>query len=604
MKKTWIVIVAILLLFVLLGQLLDSAIWNRNSDDGRNSDRTPSGTVSNDPVQTRPTDNPPDTFITDISPDSEPTSDTLPQDTEEPAAVLTDHSWSVIGTVCGSAWDTDYPMERVADNVFELSLRLHRGEELKVRMDGSWEVNFGADGLRNGSNLYVQRPGDYTVRLTIFSDEQASLELVELRGQSEWSVIGTLYGSYWDHDYPMLWVADGVYRLDCPGLKGGEELCVRKTGNWDSYFGADGNPYGTTLFVGHGGDYVLWFSVDDEQSVATLELVPCDYTPSPWSVIGTMYGTNWDLDFQMFETMPGTYEAECIAFRSGDELKVRRDGNWGVNYGVDGVRDGANLRVPADGNYTLRLDVDETGTYADLRLIPQPMEPARLRTRVRLLQARLEYEYPVCIRLGEVDNDDQTPATDDSDLLGIYRTLWQIEDFFRKLPEGFVNEICNDVPGAEDWGTRAIQIYIVRDIPGNTVAYACAWDRDMRLCFAINGFGVIGVAHEFMHLFDFRLSHVDPDFMSDWEALTPEWASSSDDAALLDCYYVTDYAHSHPAEDRAEVFMLLFNCSCPLEEAWWYRDRPGVQEKVDFLISALRSAFPSVWYADRVWWEK
>ena len=45
-------------------------------------------------------------------------------------------------------------------------LELKAGDELKCRQGGSWDVNYGADGL-NGANVVVEADGSYIVRLDV-----------------------------------------------------------------------------------------------------------------------------------------------------------------------------------------------------------------------------------------------------------------------------------------------------------------------------------------------------------------------------------------------------------------------------------------------------
>lgn len=87
--------------------------------------------------------------------------------------------WSVIGSICGTAWDTDFTLTEVYEGVFESDVfELHVGEEFKVRWGYSWDVNFGADGQRNGINFVVQTEGKYIIRFTLHSDTYATIQLV------------------------------------------------------------------------------------------------------------------------------------------------------------------------------------------------------------------------------------------------------------------------------------------------------------------------------------------------------------------------------------------------------------------------------------------
>ena len=75
-------------------------------------------------------------------------------------------AWGVIGGICGTSWDTDFPMTKVSEGTFESEvLNLNAGEELKVRQGASWDVNFGGDGTLGGPNLVVETTGSYKVQL-------------------------------------------------------------------------------------------------------------------------------------------------------------------------------------------------------------------------------------------------------------------------------------------------------------------------------------------------------------------------------------------------------------------------------------------------------
>ena len=88
------------------------------------------------------------------------------------------NAWGVIGGICGTMWDTDFPMTEVADGVFESEpLELKAGEEFKVRQGASWDVNYGADGTIGGPNVVVEADGTYIVRLTI-DGETGTIELI------------------------------------------------------------------------------------------------------------------------------------------------------------------------------------------------------------------------------------------------------------------------------------------------------------------------------------------------------------------------------------------------------------------------------------------
>ena len=257
----------------------------------------------------------------------------------------------------------------------------------------------------------------------------------------------------------------------------------------------------------------------------------------------------------------------------------------------------------------------------------QTLTEKELDRKTQTLVNDLETRYPLCIYLDQEPDPDLVPIMGLEDeleydpnfrnrcLLGAsqlqeYAILRQLEAFLQKLPEGFVPELCIDVPDMENWGSGQIHVFIVRNIPGDTAAFANAWNYEMTVCFATEEFAESHLAHEFTHLMDLRLTYycysVERSLEGEWWELTPErlYDPDYDDYDQIDRYYVSSYARTNSMEDRAETFQMLFDCEIPLEEAWWYAGRDGVQAKVDYLIEIIREAFPSVQATDRAWWEK
>ncbi len=63
-----------------------------------------------------------------------------------------EHAWSVIGSIAGTMWDADFPMEKItvdsedgySYDLYVAFIKYEGGEEFKVRADGTWDLNFGA----------------------------------------------------------------------------------------------------------------------------------------------------------------------------------------------------------------------------------------------------------------------------------------------------------------------------------------------------------------------------------------------------------------------------------------------------------------------------
>jgi arabinogalactan oligomer/maltooligosaccharide transport system substrate-binding protein len=74
------------------------------------------------------------------------------------------NAWGVIGGICGTSWDVDFPMtESPAGTYTSEVLELKAGEEFKVRQGASWDVNFGVE--FKGANIVVEADGKYQVQL-------------------------------------------------------------------------------------------------------------------------------------------------------------------------------------------------------------------------------------------------------------------------------------------------------------------------------------------------------------------------------------------------------------------------------------------------------
>jgi hypothetical protein len=86
-------------------------------------------------------------------------------------------AWGVIGGICGTSWDVDFPMTKKDDTTWESEpLDLKAGEEFKVRQGAAWDVNFGVE--FNGANIKVEADGKYIVRLVWDGAQTGTVTLV------------------------------------------------------------------------------------------------------------------------------------------------------------------------------------------------------------------------------------------------------------------------------------------------------------------------------------------------------------------------------------------------------------------------------------------
>ena len=86
-------------------------------------------------------------------------------------------AWTVIGSVGGTAWDTDFPMTEDPENTWtSIPIEMKAGEEFKVRQGLSWDNNFGVE--FNGANIVVEADGVYCVVFVWDGAQGATITLV------------------------------------------------------------------------------------------------------------------------------------------------------------------------------------------------------------------------------------------------------------------------------------------------------------------------------------------------------------------------------------------------------------------------------------------
>ena len=89
----------------------------------------------------------------------------------------TKNAWTVIGSICGTSWDTDFTMtEEPAGTWTSEVLELKAGEEFKVRQGLSWDNNFGVE--FNGANIVVEADGSYQIVFVWEGDQVGTVSLV------------------------------------------------------------------------------------------------------------------------------------------------------------------------------------------------------------------------------------------------------------------------------------------------------------------------------------------------------------------------------------------------------------------------------------------
>ena len=298
-------------------------------------------------------------------------------------------AWSVIGAICGSNWDKDFPMKEIEPGVWQSEpMELHAGEEFKVRQGASWDVNYGMkDGVTVAGGMdNAKVPADDVYTITIdtnvpelkFVNQDGILPEAAPVAENEvetWGVVGSFEASGWadGKDIAMKEKEAGLWVSDPVEMKADDQYKVRANGAWAKNYGfdeegntkADGQTNGK---VEADGTYIVTLDLTNPDAPV---LSIAEKGPDVWTVIGGFEGSGWSTDIAMTEVEPGVWKSEALALKANDELKVRANADWAVNRGLpekglmegEAKQDGENLVIAADGNYVVTLDLN-AGTLA------------------------------------------------------------------------------------------------------------------------------------------------------------------------------------------------------------------------------------------------
>ena len=97
---------------------------------------------------------------------------------EDPAP---EGNWCLIGAIAstGNSWNADHALTAAGDVYTLTGVQLTPDDQFKLRLEGNWDVNRGAEGdvepfvvtvgeafhsVQNGKNLSVPEAGDYTIK--------------------------------------------------------------------------------------------------------------------------------------------------------------------------------------------------------------------------------------------------------------------------------------------------------------------------------------------------------------------------------------------------------------------------------------------------------
>ena len=297
---------------------------------------------------------------------------------EEPAP-----AWSIIGTVNGTSWDTDFDLTEKESGVWTYSgLTLTETDEFKLRKDHAWTESVGGPEANatstidatnpydvykpvlgtafatGGMNIAVQVAGTYDV---VYDTNAGTITVSE--HVSGWSLIGVINeDTSWSVDVDMVETSTGLWVSPVVTING--EFKIRFNKDWDVNRGGKLQSLDLPFAVENNGDNITVPTPGEKYVVtyyAAAEAVVIQSVSTSWSLIGQVDGSNWDKDIIMHKTGETTWSAAC---KVSGEYKLRFGADWTLNRGASGAmapyEDYYSYGLAADG---ANLKLDE-GCYA------------------------------------------------------------------------------------------------------------------------------------------------------------------------------------------------------------------------------------------------
>lgn len=322
--------------------------------------------------------------------------------------------WSVIGTLGGTNWDTDFDMTSVSESVFTIwGVELTAEDAFKVRKNHDWGENYGgAEGnatlgddtvykvevgnafevKKDGYNIFVGVAGKYDIT---YNTADGTVTIVEtavtypdFEETSPWGVIGSIASRKleWNNDVSMR--TDGTWHVaEGVALTPSDRFKFRKDQSWSENLGGsdEADPFivtigeeqrafadGKDMVVPEEGIYDLL--VNPEAGLFKVVVSLGGFSPlinndepvptvQGWNIIGL--NGDWDNDVLAKES-DGVWTAYVTATESSN-FKWRKDGAWTENYGgtmtapgepFDAVEGGSDIPLEA-GFWKIELNTND-----------------------------------------------------------------------------------------------------------------------------------------------------------------------------------------------------------------------------------------------------
>jgi pullulanase len=258
------------------------------------------------------------------------------------------------------------------DGVWQASFALPAGNwEYKAALNGSWDLNYGANATRNGANIALNLHDPATVKF-YYSDRTHWIT------DNRNAVIAVAPGNFqtalgcsndWDPSCLASWLqdpeGDGVYGFEAWLPAGDYEAKVALNESWDLNYGAGGEQNGANIAfsvpAGDGGGSVVGFFYDSVSHLLSIDAdaggTPPQVEPDSVTIAGNLQTAlgcpgDWQpectLSQLQFDAEDGVWQARFALPAGQWEYKAALDGSWEVNYGANASAGGANIGLALD----------------------------------------------------------------------------------------------------------------------------------------------------------------------------------------------------------------------------------------------------------------
>ncbi len=199
---------------------------------------------------------------------------------------------------------------------------------------------------------------DAVVQRSVAQNLSAIGYVDQLDLNSPWGVVGSAAVNGWNGpDMPFYQTASAGVFVAYVTLANGE-IKIRQNNDWAVNYGDDGANGSLELnganIVVDAGTYQITFNANDLSYIIE---------PLSWGLVGSATPNGWNGPDVNFTYDPSSDQWRAIVKLTAGELKIRKNNDWGVNYGDDGNNgslelNGANIAATA-GTFLVTFNANE-----------------------------------------------------------------------------------------------------------------------------------------------------------------------------------------------------------------------------------------------------